>query len=172
MKNPASSSRAEPAAQWYRQRWPWLLIAGPATVVLASLASAWLAVSSDDGVVAQDYYKQGLLINKRLRDAKPDPQRSLGAVIKANRDGVVRVSIEGVPGSARTAMLTIAVPGAAGSDEIVTLTRDDDGDFVGRLREQKRGHSIVTLEVGGWHLPVTAVSAPWSEIRLGVAAGS
>ena len=51
---------------WYRQRWPWLLMAGPALVVVASLYSGWLAVTSDDGVVADDYYKRGLSINRRL----------------------------------------------------------------------------------------------------------
>jgi hypothetical protein len=171
MKNPASSSRAEPA-RWYRQRWPWLLIAGPAIVVVASLASAWLAVASDDGVVAQDYYKQGLLINKRLRDAAPDPQRNFAAVIEATPDGAVRVRIDGLPGSDRTARLRIAVPTATTAEEIVALTRDDDGDFVGHLRAQRSGRTIVTLEVGTWRLPITVVSAPWSEIRLGLAAGS
>ena len=37
---------------WYRQRWPWLLFAGPAIVVVASFATLWLAASSDDGVIA------------------------------------------------------------------------------------------------------------------------
>ena len=59
---------------WYRQRWPWLLIAGPAIVVVASLVTAWLAASTDDGVIADDYYKRGLLINQELertRAARP-----------------------------------------------------------------------------------------------------
>ena len=41
-------------------------MAGPFVVVVASLASAWIAIASDDGLVAEDYYKQGLLINRRL----------------------------------------------------------------------------------------------------------
>ena len=51
---------------WYRQRWPWLLFAGPAIVVVASFATLWLAASSDDGVIADDYYKRGLLINREI----------------------------------------------------------------------------------------------------------
>src|SRR5438445_13811443 len=39
---------------WYRQRWPWLLFARPAIVVVASFATLWLAASSDDGVIADD----------------------------------------------------------------------------------------------------------------------
>ena len=49
---------------WYREPWPWLLMAGPAVVVVAGLFTAWLAVVHEDGLVADDYYKQGLGINK------------------------------------------------------------------------------------------------------------
>ena len=35
MKNPPSSSRAEP---WFAHRWPWFLFGGPLVVVIASLA--------------------------------------------------------------------------------------------------------------------------------------
>ena len=52
---------------WYREPWPWLLMAGPAAVVVAGFATLWLAVSSNDGLVADDYYKQGLAINQTLQ---------------------------------------------------------------------------------------------------------
>src|SRR5690606_30434138 len=56
---------------WYREPWPWFLIAGPAVVVLAGVITTVLAVRSSDGVVADDYYKQGLGINRTLeRDAR------------------------------------------------------------------------------------------------------
>ena len=34
---PATTSPRTPAPPWYRQRWPWLLMAGPAIVVVASM---------------------------------------------------------------------------------------------------------------------------------------
>src|SRR5438309_2026759 len=72
MKNQLSSFPAD-ALPWYRERWPWLLFSGPFVVVIASLASAWLAVRSDDGVVARDYYKRGLLINRTLQSSREQP---------------------------------------------------------------------------------------------------
>lgn len=51
---------------WYRHRWPWLLMAGPVVVVVAGLATAWIAATTHDGLVAEDYYKQGLAVNQRL----------------------------------------------------------------------------------------------------------
>ncbi|MCC7269385.1 MAG: FixH family protein, partial [Rhodocyclaceae bacterium] len=51
---------------WYAHRWPWLLMAGPAVVVVAGIVTAWIAATTSDGLVADDYYKQGLAINQRL----------------------------------------------------------------------------------------------------------
>src|SRR5271167_4580860 len=100
MNNRASSFPAERPAvhgrRWYREPWPWLLAAGPLVVVVASLTSAWIAVRSDDGIVAQDYYKQGLLINERLKRAAADPQRRLGATITVAAGGEVRAQVEGL----------------------------------------------------------------------------
>ena len=56
-----------PAARpWYREPWPWILMAGPFTVVVAGMITLWLALESSDGMVADDYYKRGLAINQTL----------------------------------------------------------------------------------------------------------
>ncbi|MEQ1516273.1 MAG: FixH family protein, partial [Usitatibacteraceae bacterium] len=46
--NTAHSALPEP---WYRQRWPWLLMAGPAIVVVAGFVTLALAIQSSDGLV-------------------------------------------------------------------------------------------------------------------------
>ena len=44
---------------WYRQFWPWFLIALPASAVIASFISLWLAVSNPvEMVVSEDEYQQ------------------------------------------------------------------------------------------------------------------
>lgn len=40
---------------WYRHRWPWLLMAGPGTVLVAGAITTWIAFASADGLVADDY---------------------------------------------------------------------------------------------------------------------
>jgi hypothetical protein len=169
MKNRASSFRTERLARrWYREPWPWLLMAGPLVVVAASLASAWIAVRSDDGVVADDYYKQGLAINRRLQRADADPARHLGATIAVTTQGEVRVLIEGLVDAPRELRLQLARPGAATGNAIVHLRPGPDGEYIGVLPEQTSGRWIVTLESGTWRLPTT-VTGELSEIRLGTA---
>ena len=44
---------------WYRQFWPWFIIALPAAAVIASFITLWLAVSHPDQlVVSDDQYQQ------------------------------------------------------------------------------------------------------------------
>jgi uncharacterized protein len=179
MRNPASSFPADggglrTAKPWYREPWPWLLAAGPFLVVVASLASAWIAVASDDGLVAEDYYKRGLLINQELKRTAASEERNLGATITVASDGAVRVHMQGLPlGPAdvpATLRLNLAHPTRAADDQMLTLTRTAGGDYVGTLSEQTAGRWIVILESDAWRLPTTTISGRLSEVRLGAAA--
>lgn len=62
-ESPESPETQEP---WWRHGHVWLLISGPAAVVIAALVTAWIAVSGQDPVVADDYYRRGIDINKTL----------------------------------------------------------------------------------------------------------
>jgi uncharacterized protein len=57
-------------APWYKYGHVWLVIAGPAAVVVAALATAWIAVRSPDPVLEEDYYRRGIQINKQLAAEK------------------------------------------------------------------------------------------------------
>ena len=60
---------------WYRHRWPWFLMAGPAIVVVAGLFTAFLAVQSFDGFVVDPKEKKGLVMDH----VSPPPPQSTGA---------------------------------------------------------------------------------------------
>ena len=51
---------------WWTHGHVWLLISGPAAVVVAGLVTAWIAVSTPDPVISEDYYRQGIEINRQL----------------------------------------------------------------------------------------------------------
>jgi len=57
-----------PAPQpWWKYGHVWLLIAGPAIVVVAGFVTLWLAMRQPDPVLAEDYYQRGLNINETLQ---------------------------------------------------------------------------------------------------------
>jgi uncharacterized protein len=171
MSHRASSFPADaPRRPWYVERWPWLLIAGPALVVVASLASAWIAVRSDDGVVAEDYYKRGLLINRKLAATPQDQHAAAGATLHAGADGVVHAGLEGFSRPPAQLQLILAEPGIAAHEDIIVLSPAADGEWVGALPAQSAGRHIVRLDADGWELPITTIAGPIREIRLGAAA--
>lgn len=56
----------DPVKPWYREPWPWIIMSGPAVVVVASFVSAWLAIHGADPVVDENYYQRGLAINVEM----------------------------------------------------------------------------------------------------------
>ncbi len=57
-------------APWWKHGHVWLIIAGPAIVIVAGFVTLWLAVSHPDALVATDYYRRGIEINKTLLPAQ------------------------------------------------------------------------------------------------------
>jgi hypothetical protein len=64
MQHTPSVTQATP---WYTHRWPWFLMIGPASVLVAGSVATWLALGHPDAMVVDDYYKQGKAINQDLR---------------------------------------------------------------------------------------------------------
>lgn len=54
--------------EWWRYAHVWLVISGPAIVVVASFVTFYLAAVGKDPVVDEDYYRKGIEINKTLAD--------------------------------------------------------------------------------------------------------
>lgn len=52
---------------WWYYGYVWLIIAGPVAVILASMATIYLAMSTPDPAI-EDYYRKGIEINKTLAD--------------------------------------------------------------------------------------------------------
>lgn len=143
----AERARAQP---WYREPWPWILMAGPAIVVVAGLVTAWLAVKSNDGLVFDDYYKQGLAINRTLE--RSDAAARLGLEARLYfADDRVRVLLETT--SVRGALtLRFAHPTRAGMDRSLHLAMVEPGVYEGRLEPLQPGRWHVVLETNAWRL--------------------
>ena len=55
-----------PSQPWWRHGHVWLIIAGPAIVIVAGFVTLFLAMRQPDPLVAEDYYRRGIEINKTL----------------------------------------------------------------------------------------------------------
>jgi hypothetical protein len=58
---------------WWKFPLVWLVLGLPAVVVVGSLTSAWIAISTADPVVEENYYQKGLEINQMLAGKSAGP---------------------------------------------------------------------------------------------------
>jgi uncharacterized protein len=134
---------------WYREPWPWLLMAGPVTAVIAGFVTLWLAIKSDDGLVADDYYKQGLAINQVLHRDRTAAERKYAATILFNFDNQrLRVMLRSGEGAALPAQLRLKVvhPTRPGADQFVELSAGGAGLFDGAIKRLGAGRWLLILE--------------------------
>lgn len=58
---------------WYRQFWPWVLIAIPAAAVLASAVTVWLAVTHVDPLVVEEQEYEHIRSEMRAQAGTESP---------------------------------------------------------------------------------------------------
>ena len=119
---------------WHREPWTWILMSGPFIVVVAGIVTMYLAVATSDGLVADDYYKQGLGINRAIE--RDERARALGmsASLQFSEDRThVRVFLRGAGTPPGALQLTLAHRTRAGEDQAVTLPAIAPGVFEGTL---------------------------------------
>lgn len=148
-----SAARVNP---WYREPWPWILMAAPAAAVVAGGITLALAIGSFDGLVAEDYYKQGLAVNQQL--AREHRARELGVqgeiVIETHAGGPAQIELQGKAPAQDDVTLILSHPTRAGLDQRVKLTAAGGGAYAGRLAALAAGrwHVIVESAAGGWRI--------------------
>jgi hypothetical protein len=128
---------------WYREPWPWILMSGPAAVLVAGAATIWIAFASADGLVAGDYYKRGLAINQDLRREKKAVERSIGAEVSVE-SGKVRVRLTGDAPAALFGQLVHAT--RAGHDQRLRLAQVAPGLYESELPALPPGRWRIVLE--------------------------
>lgn len=76
---------------WYKQFWPWFLIALPLTVVVAAFITLSISIENSPSLVTEDYYKKGKGINIDISKEKAAQDLKLKAnVISVGNDIVIQ----------------------------------------------------------------------------------
>lgn len=139
---------------WYKQRWPWLLAIMPTIAIFTSFTTLWLAIKTDDGLVTDDYYKDGLAINKVIARDETARRYNLGAVARLAGDSVSLELESSLPASPDSLQLTLNHPTHQGLDHAILLTRNRVGAYVGKVKNLVNARYDVILEPlnGAWRI--------------------
>lgn len=150
---------------WYQERWPWLLAIMPVTAIVASSITVWFAVTSSDGLVVDDYYKQGRAINQTKARDQLAHTLGINALLTPQASNI-QLQLDGklqTPPGQLTLMLMH--PTRSGDDHAIPL-QWNGASYVGKLPRLSSARYRVQLtpEFGNWRL--TGVWQPGTTLSL------
>lgn len=155
-----SSHFEEDHTPWYLQFWPWFLIALPASVVIAAFATLYIANRHADDLVVDEYYKDGLAINRQLERKQRAEQQGISATVYIDGGSAV-VTITGAV-EASSLDLRFSHPLEADRDFSTSVENFGSGIYRGNLSTPVAPRWHWVLEGGGkdgWRLDGTLATA-------------
>lgn len=143
---------------WYREPWPWFLIMLPMSAVIASVATIWLAIKSQDGLVADDYYKQGMAINKTLQRDETAQQLGLHAEISLD-DSLLRIQLSAKPAvNPDSLLLHLVHPTQPGRDHHLVLQKSEAGVYLVVIKDKSIEDGLRSQR---WQVILEAPESDW-----------
>jgi hypothetical protein len=142
---------------------------GPAVVVVAGVVTLWLAVVSNDGLVADDYYKQGIAINQTLARSDRAKALALSAKLRVTADRVIVILAARAGYTAPSRLrITFSHPTRGGLDQAEVLEQSS-GAYEGLVPALAAGRWQVVLEDDDrtWRLAGAIRIPEEAEIELG-----
>lgn len=145
----------EDTEPWYRQFWPWFIMALPASAVVAGLVTLYIATVNRDALVKDDYYKEGLAINQDLARAQRATELGIsGELTYDPSNGELTLTTAGVPPQTERLTLFLVHPTLVEADRTAPVVRAADGAYHARLPLLGPGNWRVQLQPDGaeWRL--------------------
>jgi len=145
---------------WYKEPWMLLVVGGPLIVVIAAIITGVIAWKGEDKIIAKDYYKHGLNINKDInRDAKASEYK-LQAKAQLDADtGKISLQLEGNTALPSSILLSTSITSRTSIYEQiqkVILSQVQPGMYVGTLKMPSAADSV---SLALWHVQIEA--ADW-----------
>ncbi len=119
----------QPTRPWYKQFWPWFLIALPLSSWIMGGVILNLAINTSDSVVKDDYYKEGKAINLDLEKTRQARLMHLVSELSIDDEAVSLRFINGDPKGLSSLTLEFYHPTMAKRDFELTLLRTALGSY-------------------------------------------
>ncbi|MBD2858211.1 FixH family protein [Spongiibacter sp. KMU-158] len=141
---PSSPSR------WHSQFWGWFVFGLPAIVVVASIATLVIAIRHSDNLVVDDYYKEGLAINRYLDQDRYALAHQISASLSLSTPADLQIEIDGnLEQLPDHLLLQWEHPTTKNLDFQTALVRHDQQHYAATLE---------TLPTGRWYLTLKEIA--------------
>jgi hypothetical protein len=155
---------------WYREPFVWLVILFPASAVIGGMITISLAISSDDGLVIDDYYKRGLEINRTLERDKAAARHGIQATLSFNVEHqFIHLNLNAHPDYRLPDQITLyfRYQTRSGFDRSVMLERTGNNFYQSRLPELIVGKWQIQLAADDWRLLKSVQMPVTQEVSIG-----
>lgn len=142
----------EDTLPWWKQFWPWFLISIPAGTVVAALITINIAISTNDGLVSENYYKEGLGVHRDAEALQRARQLGIQAdIVFAAQQ--VQMNLQAKQNVAHgTLKIALLHPTKANQDVLLTFEPSGPNTYQAKLPEFE--HKI-------WNVQLSAPEAKW-----------
>ena len=130
---------------WYKQFWPWFLIAIPTSSFIMAYFIVKFATNTQDSLVVDDYYKEGKAYNVNHKKVENARKLRIMTDLSVN-DGQIALEFHsGIPEEGNALKLSFYHVTLAERDVSLLLTRDANGIYRGFVEQDLSGKWRVTL---------------------------
>ncbi len=138
---------------WYKQGWPWALIAIPFLTVVAGVITFIIANDTSDSLVLDDYYKKGLAINSNIERVEKAEQLNISAKITIDKNlNLVTLNLTAKQHVGDELILNFSHPTLKQRDQSLLLSQLTKGEYVAE---------ISPLASTYWHVSIEDKSKSW-----------
>jgi len=131
---------------WYRFFWPWFIVVLLTTTVLSGIWTAVVAFQHADPLVRDDYYREGIAINRRFSAEHAARRLGIHATLHiGGGSAVVELAGESTD-SPEFLLLELSHATLAERDRSVRLQRSGSRTFVGVVTGLSPGRFYATLK--------------------------
>lgn len=137
----------EDTKPWYKQMWPWILISLPMSAVIAGIITFMIAIDDPDGLVVEEYYKEGKAIKYKMEKAHEAERLNLRAMLRLSTDGqIAELDLLPLEHTPETLTLQLRHATRAHFDQVLTMARTVDGNYRANLEKAAQGKWRLYLE--------------------------
>ncbi len=153
-------SEKDNSKPWYKQFWPWMLMAGPIFVVLASVSMFFVAKQSMTDLVSDDYYKDGKHIEIQLHRDEEAVKRHIQAQVLISPDmNAAKVFVSGNFDTKQSLNLQLMHPARKADDQTIALKAVSPEAAGGRMEYDAVFKPLV--DANHWYVRIEDAAGVW-----------
>ncbi|WP_196137946.1 FixH family protein [Aliikangiella sp. G2MR2-5] len=137
---------------WYKEFWPWLVFSIPFLTVVAGVATYFIAADQPHSMVKDNYFKEGLAINRAIKKVNAAKELNLVAEIKLDRsNGLISAKLNQDIQSNQITIL-LSHPTRSERDHQIPLDGISQSEYIGQLPELSKAY---------WYIQISPNSEQW-----------